>query len=59
VAVELTTKLGDRVESGQPIGRVLARDEQSARSAAAGLLAALGWSDHPTEPPPLVHEVIG
>ncbi|MDF2740428.1 MAG: pyrimidine-nucleoside phosphorylase [Actinomycetia bacterium] len=58
VAVELSAKLGDRVTSGQPIGRILARDEAAARSAADGLLAALRWSDHPTPAPPLVHEVV-
>jgi pyrimidine-nucleoside phosphorylase len=59
VAVELSAKLGDRVEAGQPIGRILARDEDAAGSATVGLLAALRWSDQPTEPPPLVHEVVG
>jgi thymidine phosphorylase len=59
VAVELSTKLGDQVEAGQPIGRILARDEDAARLAAEGLLAALRWSDQPTEPPPLVHQVVG
>jgi pyrimidine-nucleoside phosphorylase len=59
VAVELWTKLGDRVEGGQPLGRILARDEQSARSAADGLRAALRWSDHPSHAPPLVHQVVG
>jgi pyrimidine-nucleoside phosphorylase len=58
VAVELPAKLGDRVTSGQPIARILARDEAAARSAADGLLAALRWSDHPTPAPPLVHEVV-
>src|SRR5829696_4522932 len=59
VAVELDTKIGDRVEAGQPIGRILARDEGAARAAADGLLAALRWSDQPTKAPPLVHEVVG
>jgi len=59
VAVELDAKLGDRVDGGQPIGRILARDEAAARAAADGLLAALGWSDRPGRPPPLVHEVVG
>jgi pyrimidine-nucleoside phosphorylase len=58
VAVELSAKLGDRVAAGQPIARILARDEPAARAAADGLLAALRWSDHPTPAPPLVHEVI-
>src|SRR5215218_356536 len=59
VAVELSAKLGDPVEAGQPIGRILARDEDAAGSATQGLLAALRWSDQPTEPPPLVHEAVG
>jgi pyrimidine-nucleoside phosphorylase len=59
VAVELSVKLGDRVESGQPVGRILARDEDAARAAPGGLLAALRWGDHPTEAPSLVHAVVG
>jgi pyrimidine-nucleoside phosphorylase len=59
VAVELSAKLGDRVQSGQPIGRILARDEGAARAATEGLLAALRWSDRPIEPPSLVQEVVG
>ena len=59
VAVELSAKLGDQVQAGQPIGRILARDELAASSATDGLLATLRWSDRPVEPPPLVHEVVG
>jgi pyrimidine-nucleoside phosphorylase len=59
VAVELSAKLGDRVEAGRPIAHILARDEAAARSATKGLLAALRWSHQPTEAPPLVHEVVG
>jgi pyrimidine-nucleoside phosphorylase len=59
VAVELSAKLGDQVLAGQPVGMVMARDAQAARSAGDGLLAALRWSDQPVEPPPLVHEVVG
>jgi thymidine phosphorylase len=59
VAVELDAKLGDRVDAGLPVGRILARDEHAARTAASGLLAALRWSDRPSQAPPLVHEVVG
>jgi len=59
VAVELDAKLGDRVDAGQPIGRILARDEAAARAAAGGLLAALRWSERPGQAPPLVHQVVG
>jgi pyrimidine-nucleoside phosphorylase len=58
VAVELDVKLGDRVDAGQPLGRILARDEAAARAAADGLLAALRWSERPAQAPPLVHEVV-
>ena len=58
VAVELAAKLGDRVEAGQVLGRILARDDAAARRAAGALLGALRWSDRPTTPPPLVHQVI-
>jgi pyrimidine-nucleoside phosphorylase len=58
VAVELTAKLGDRVERGQQIGRIMARDDQAAGAALAGLLATLRWSDRPVQPPPLVHQVV-
>jgi pyrimidine-nucleoside phosphorylase len=59
VAVELDVKLGDRVDAGQPVGRILARDRAAARAAAGALLAALRWSDRPSRVPPLVHEVVG
>jgi thymidine phosphorylase len=59
VAVELSAKLGDQVERGQPIGQILAGDEDAGRSATDGLLAALRWSDRPVPAPPLVHEIVG
>jgi thymidine phosphorylase len=59
VAVELTAKLGDQVQAGQPIGRILARGQDAARTAADDLLATLRWSDQPAKAPPLVHEVVG
>jgi pyrimidine-nucleoside phosphorylase len=58
VAVELTVKLGDRVEAGDRIGRVLARDPAAAEAAAAELAAALRFGEQPGRPPPLVHQVI-
>ncbi|MFL6104283.1 MAG: thymidine phosphorylase, partial [Actinomycetes bacterium] len=43
VAVELSAKLGDRVEAGQPIGRLDAQDQLNAlRAAEASLAAAEG-----------------
>ena len=58
VAVELTVKLGDRVEAGERIGRILARDRSSAADAARELDAALRFDERPCQPPPLVHQVI-
>jgi pyrimidine-nucleoside phosphorylase len=58
VAVELTVKLGDRVEAGDRIGRILARDQAAAEAAADELLAALRFAEQPGRPPPLVHEVV-
>ncbi|HEX6676122.1 MAG TPA: thymidine phosphorylase [Actinomycetes bacterium] len=58
VAVELTAKLGDRVEEGERIGRILARDQEAAADAARELGAALRFAEQPSQPPPLVHQVI-
>jgi pyrimidine-nucleoside phosphorylase len=59
VAVELPVKIGDRLGKGEPVGRVLARDEEAAEAAGERLLRALRWSDHPEPAPPLVYRVIG
>jgi pyrimidine-nucleoside phosphorylase len=59
VAVELPVKIGDRLAAGDPVGRVLARDEAAAAAAGERLLGALRWSDGPVAAPPLVHRVIG
>jgi pyrimidine-nucleoside phosphorylase len=58
VAVELTVKLGDQVEAGERIGRILARDQEAAADAARELGAALRFEQRPSQPPPLVHQVI-
>jgi thymidine phosphorylase len=58
VAVELTVKLGDRVAAGDRIGQIMARDQAAAEAAAHELTAALRFSDRPSQPPPLVHEVV-
>src|SRR6266536_1630046 len=59
VAVELPVKVGDRVSAGDLIGRVAARDEAAATTAAARLLETLRWSDQAVPAPPLVHRVVG
>jgi pyrimidine-nucleoside phosphorylase len=58
VAVELTAKLGDRLDAGDRIGRILARDRAAAEAAARELGAALRFAAQPSRPPALVHEVI-
>jgi thymidine phosphorylase len=58
VAVELTVKLGDQVDAGERIGCILARDQEAAADAARELRAALRFSEQPSQPPPLVHQVI-
>ena len=58
VAVELAVKLGDRVAAGDRIGQIMARDQAAAEAAAHELTAALRFSDRPSQPPPLVHEVV-
>ncbi|HYT25916.1 MAG TPA: thymidine phosphorylase, partial [Actinomycetota bacterium] len=58
VGVELAVKVGDEVGAGGRIGRVLARDEAAAGTAARELAAALRWSDRPCPAPDLVHQVI-
>ncbi len=55
VGIVLTPKVGDRLEGGQPIGEVHARDADAARAAADAVTAALTVGEEPVEPPPLVH----
>jgi pyrimidine-nucleoside phosphorylase len=58
VAVELAVKLGERVAAGDRIGQIMARDQAGAEAAAHELTVALRFSDRPSQPPPLVHEVV-
>jgi pyrimidine-nucleoside phosphorylase len=55
VGIVFRAKVGDRVEAGEPIGEVHARDEKIAGAAIAAVNAALTVSESPVEPPPLVH----
>jgi pyrimidine-nucleoside phosphorylase len=57
VGVVCGTKRGDRVERGQPLAEVHARDEAAADAAEAALLAAYEVGDEP-ESRPLVLDVI-
>jgi pyrimidine-nucleoside phosphorylase len=55
VGMVFDPKVGDRMEGGQPIGTIHARDEEAARAAGRRVLAALTVSDDPAPAPPLVH----
>ena len=55
VGIVFDPKVGDRMEGGQPIGAIHARDEEAATAAGRRVLAALSVSDGPAPAPPLVH----
>jgi pyrimidine-nucleoside phosphorylase len=58
VGLSLDVKIGDSVERGGAIGRILARSEESAETGAQAVLAALDWSNAPVDPLALIHDVI-
>jgi thymidine phosphorylase len=58
VGVVVHAKRGDRVEEGQPLATIHARDVASARAAAAEVLAAYEIRDAPPEPRPVLLEVV-
>jgi pyrimidine-nucleoside phosphorylase len=55
VGIVFRPKIGDRLETGEEIGTIHARDEAAARECIARVLSALTMSERPVEPPPLVH----
>jgi pyrimidine-nucleoside phosphorylase len=55
VGIVVRPKIGDRLESGEAIGEIHARDRDEAAEAARRMLAAMEIGDGPAEPPPLVH----
>lgn len=55
VGIVLRAKIGDRMEPGEPIGEVHARNEDAVRATAAAVNAAITVSEEPVEPPPLVY----
>ncbi len=55
VGIVVRCKIGDRLDVGEPIGEVHARDEHDAREAARRVLDALVMREGPVQPPPLVH----
>jgi thymidine phosphorylase len=55
VGIVVHPKIGDRLEAGEPIGEVHARDRDAAAEAARRVLGAMDLADGPVQPPPLVH----
>jgi pyrimidine-nucleoside phosphorylase len=55
VGIVVRCKIGDRLEVGQPIGQVHARDDEDAGAAERRVLDALELRDGDVDPPPLVH----
>jgi pyrimidine-nucleoside phosphorylase len=59
VGIVCTPKIGDRLETGAPVGTVHARTRQAAREGAAAVLASFTLVDGPVPPPPLIHADLG
>ena len=55
VGIVLRAKVGDRIEAGEPIGEIHARDHDAAGDAAARVNAAITLGEGEVTPPPLVH----
>jgi pyrimidine-nucleoside phosphorylase len=55
VGIVVRPKIGDRLEAGEPIGEVHARDREAAAGAARRVLAAMELVEGPVRPPQLVH----
>jgi thymidine phosphorylase len=55
VGIVLRPKVWDRIEAGESVGEVHARDDGAAEEAIRRTLGALTLSEGPVDPPPLVH----
>ncbi len=55
VGIEFTPKIGDRLEEGQDIGTIHARDGNAATQASRRVLEALTVGPDPVEGPPLIY----
>lgn len=55
VGIVFRTKVGDRVERGESMGEVHARDEDAAAEAAGRVRGALTFAEAEVEPPPLLY----
>jgi pyrimidine-nucleoside phosphorylase len=59
VGIDFLASIGDEVEAGGVIARVLANDEATAETAGSEVRAALRWSEARVAPPPLIHARVG
>jgi thymidine phosphorylase len=59
VGIVFRPKVGDRVERGQELGVVHARDEAAAEACSGAVRSALDIGEVPVEPVPLVHAWMG
>jgi thymidine phosphorylase len=59
VGVVCLKKRGDRVEDGEPLAELHARDERSAGEVAADVLAAYELGDEPPRARPIVLDTLG
>ncbi len=59
VGFEFVPNIGDRLESGQPLAVIHARDDDAAERARREIEAAVHITDDPVEPPALVSEWLG
>jgi thymidine phosphorylase len=59
VGIVVRPKIGDRLEAGQEVGEVHARDLAAAREAASRVMASWTISEGAVEPPPLLHHWVG
>jgi len=58
VGIDFLAAIGDELDAGGVVARVMARDEAAAEAAGREVLAALTWSEARVDAPPLIHEVI-
>ena len=59
VGIVFHPKVGDRIEAGQGLGEIHARSDADADACLSRIHAALTFSDHDVEPPPLVYGWFG
>ena len=58
VGIQVMHKIGERVETGDPLFRVHAQNREQAQSAAERLLAAVSLSELPVLGPPHIYDII-